>query len=224
VHNRSNPLSRYEKQQVKAIEEWKQQEPSVVSKTAGYLLAPITWLIFKLIPQAAIRAALDLSNAAGKWMAEIGTLKSDAGVNDFAELLHAELKRCDGLADSVHNWAIRLAATEGGVTGFFGLPGLIADIPLIISFALRTIHRIGLAYGFKLETEDEKRFALGILSASGAATPRGNCDRQVGASRLAREKAAFLAPWIREPKFWPPSPASTTVYGDRNLFWWKFEQ
>lgn len=162
------PLNDYEKAQVSAIQEWKHEAPSVVSKGVGFLFTPAISLINDLIPQAMMSTALDLSNSAGKWMADLGTLKSDAGVNDFSELLDADLNRCDKLADSVHTWAIGVAFSEGGVTGFFGLPGLVVDIPLIISFALRTIHRVGLAYGFNLETEQEKQFALGILSASGA--------------------------------------------------------
>ena len=161
-------LNEYEKAQVQAIRVWKQQEPSGVSKTVGALFAPIVWLVNKIIPKAALQGALDLSDVAGKWMAQIGTLKSDAGVKDFYELRRASLPQCDQLANSVHNWAVGLATAEGGITGFFGLPGLVADVPLVISFALRTIHRVGLCYGFEMKTEPDRRFVLGILAASGA--------------------------------------------------------
>src|SRR5437870_1824428 len=96
-------LTEYEGTQVHAIRAWKQQEPSVGSKAVGYLFAPIVWLFNKIIPQAALRGALDLSDTAGKRMAQIGTLKSDAGVKEFSELRHAPLHECDRLADSVHN-------------------------------------------------------------------------------------------------------------------------
>ncbi len=183
------PLNDYEQAQIRAIREWKNEEPGVVSKAVGFVLAPVAWLVNKLIPQAAMRGALDLSNVAGKWMADLGTLKSDAGVSDFSELRDAELSRCDQLADSVHNWAISIATTEGGVTGFFGLPGLIADVPLIISFALRTIHRVGLAYGFKVETEQDKQFALGILAASGA----NSVEEKIAALAMLRSIEVSLA-------------------------------
>jgi len=189
MHDELNPLSDYEKAQIRSIQEWKRQEPSVVSKTVGKLFTPLVWLINKLIPQSAMHGALDLSNSAGKWMAELGTLESDAGVGDLSELLNAELTKCDELADSVHNWAIGIATSEGGVTGFFGLPGLAADIPIIISFALRTIHRVGLAYGFKLETEQERQFALGILSASGA----NSVEEKVAALTMLRAIEVTIA-------------------------------
>jgi len=161
-------LSDHENAQVSAIREWKRQEPSVVSKTIGAIFAPIVWLINQIIPKVALQGALDLSDTASKWLAQIGTLKADAGVKDFADLRRAPLQQCDQLADSVHNWAVGLAAAEGGITGFFGLPALVADVPLVISFALRTIHRIGLCYGFEMKTEEDRRFVLGVLAASGA--------------------------------------------------------
>ncbi|MDR7074179.1 hypothetical protein J2X07_003174 [Fictibacillus barbaricus] len=48
------------------------------------------------------------------------------------------------------------------------MPGTVVDIPTTITFALRTIHKIGLCYGYECKTEDEKSFVLGILAASGA--------------------------------------------------------
>ena len=189
MNDEPNPLNDYEKEQVRAIQEWKQQEPSVTSKVVNYVFAPVTWLVSHLIPQAAMRGALDLSSVAGKWLAEIGTLKADAGVSEFSELLNAELNKCDNLADSVHNWAIGLATTEGGVAGFFGLPGMVVDIPLIVSFALRTIHGVGLAYGFSLDTEADRQFALGILSASGA----NSVEEKIAALTMLRSIEVTLA-------------------------------
>jgi hypothetical protein len=63
------------------------------------------------------------------------------------------------------------------------------DVPLIISFALRTIHGIGLAYGFKLETEDERQFALGILSAGGA----NSIEEKIAALTMLRSIEVTIA-------------------------------
>lgn len=72
------------------------------------------------------------------------------------------------VANRIHNWAIGIAAAEGGVTGTAGIIGLAADIPAIITFALRTIHKVGLCYGYECHSEMDKNFVLAILSASGA--------------------------------------------------------
>ncbi len=70
--------------------------------------------------------------------------------------------------NEVHNWAIGMASAEGGVTGALGLPGIAADIPAIIVMALRTIHKIGICYGFEVSTKEDREFVLAILAASGA--------------------------------------------------------
>lgn len=57
---------------------------------------------------------------------------------------------------------------RGGTTGAFGLAGAAIDIPTIITLALRTIHKIGICYGYECNSEVDKKFVLGILSASGA--------------------------------------------------------
>jgi DNA-binding transcriptional regulator YhcF (GntR family) len=70
------------------------------------------------------------------------------------------------LADDVHNWAIGLATAEGGATGAAGIFGLAVDIPSIIVIALRTIHKIGVCYGFEVKTKSDRDFVLAILAAS----------------------------------------------------------
>lgn len=46
-------FNEYESEQIKAIKIWKNEEPSGVSKAFGVVTAPVTWLLQKIIPQAA---------------------------------------------------------------------------------------------------------------------------------------------------------------------------
>ena len=92
----------------------------------------------------------------------------DAKVSSIHELKTKDLQVSDKLADNIHNWAIGIAGTEGGVAGFFGLPGMVADIPTIITFALRTIHKIGLCYGYKTTTQEDNLFVYSVMSAAGS--------------------------------------------------------
>jgi hypothetical protein len=161
-------LTEYEKDQITAIKKWKQEEPSVVSKAIGVITYPVIWLIQKIIPKTAIQGALDGANWAASHMADTGDIKRDGSVEKIPELKVKDLELSDKLANSVHNWAIGIATAEGGVTGATGLPGLAADVPSIITLALRTIHKIGLCYGYECTNEMDKNFILGILSASGA--------------------------------------------------------
>lgn len=161
-------LSEYEKHQIREIGEWKREEPSVASKVVGFVLTPLTWLIHKVVPDAAIRGVLDLSSSAAEWLTDTDDIVRDAGVNRVEDLKKHDLEKSDQLANEVHNWAIGLATVEGGGTGAAGVFGLAVDIPAIIVIALRTIHKIGVCYGFEVKTKSDREFVLAIMAASGA--------------------------------------------------------
>lgn len=161
-------LTKYESNQVQAIREWKADEPSVVSKAFGVALSPVTWVINKLIPESAIMGVLDVSSSAANWLTDTRDILRDAGVSSVADLKHHDLEVSDTLADEVHNWAIGMASAEGGAAGATGLLGMAVDIPAVIVLALRTIHKIGICYGFEVKSKQDKDFVLGILAVSGA--------------------------------------------------------
>lgn len=162
--------SDYEKSQEREIEKWKSEEPSVISKTFGVILSPLTWAVNKVIPEAAIKSAIDLSSSAAEWLTDTSDVIRDAKVGSVAELRGKDLKLSDDLANEVHNWAIGFATAEGAGTGFAGLPGLAADIPAIIVQALRVCHKIGICYGYEAKSKEDRDFILGIMSASSANT------------------------------------------------------
>lgn len=164
----SRALTIYESGQVTAINEWKKEEPSVLSKASGAVAAPLAWLVQKVVPEKAIQTALEAANWAGCQLADSGDILRDGGVSQIAELRSKSLEVSDRLANEVHNWAIGMASVEGGAAGAFGLPGMAADFPAIVTLALRTVHKIGLCYGYESSTDEDKNFVLGILSASGA--------------------------------------------------------
>ena len=161
-------LSDYENDQIRAIVEWKRKEPSVVSQGLGIVSAPLTFVTRKLIPESAMRAVLNGANSAGEFLADTSDICRDGKVSDIAELRHKDLRLSDQLADEVHNWAIAAAAAEGGVAGATGAVGIAADIPAVLTLALRTIHKIGLCYGYQANTKQERDFVLEILSAAGS--------------------------------------------------------
>ncbi|HFU4567379.1 TPA: EcsC family protein [Bacillus cereus] len=165
-NNRS--LTLYEKQQLNEIEKWKSEEPSIIQQTVSKAFEPVNKIVNVIVPEKAIQGALDGASELGRWLADYNDLKRDGKVENIKELRTKDLGLSDKLADEVHNWAIGIAATEGGATGFLGVFGMAADIPAIVTLALRTIHKIGLCYGYECKTEEEKNFVLAILSASSA--------------------------------------------------------
>ena len=163
-------ITQYEKEQIDAIERWKQEEPGVMSQAFGFVIEPLAWLVNKVVPKRAVRGALNFSNVMAQWLTDSNDVMRDGAVSSIGELRSKSLQLSDKLADEVHNWAIGLAVIEGAGTGMFGLPGVAADIPALITLALRTIHKIGICYGYECSTDLDKKLVLAILAASSANT------------------------------------------------------
>jgi hypothetical protein len=125
-------------------------------------------LVQKVVPEAAMRGALEGCNAAGQFLADRGEIIRAAKVESVSDLNSKSLELSDALANGCHNWAVLYATGEGALTGWWGIFGAPIDIPVLITLAFRTIHKIGLCYGFESTTEADKQFVLGILAATGA--------------------------------------------------------
>lgn len=164
-------ITEYESKELVSINKWENDPPNIVNKALGVVSAPVSWMVRKVVPEKAIVGALNFASCAGNFLADTRDLKRDGKVNEIAELRKVDLSICDSIANGVHNWALAFAAVEGGGTGWFGLPGMAVDIPALITFSLRTIHKIGLCYGFESKSEDDEKFILNVLSAAGANNP-----------------------------------------------------
>ena len=165
-------LNDYERQQILAIDAWKVEEPSVVSHAFGSVVEPLVWLVHKLVPESAIQGAIEGASVLAQHLTDTKDILRDAQVENIADLQMAELALCDKLADKVHNWAIGVAMAEGSATGALGILGAPVDVPAIITIAMRTIHKIGVCYGYERRAPEDGQFALSILGASGANTVR----------------------------------------------------
>ena len=169
-------LSEYEEEQLRAIKKWKKEECSVVDTALSYVRFPICRLIQSLVPASAIQGVIDGTNAAALWLTDEADILKKSAVKDIDELRIKGIMTSDKLANDVHNWAIGLASAEGVGTGVWGLYGLAVDIPFILTLALRSIHKIGLCYGYKAKDEKDRQFVLTVLSASGANSAREKTD------------------------------------------------
>lgn len=163
-------MNNYELDQFKQIKEWKTTAPSVVSQAIGVVLKPLNWVVNKIIPQKAIEGLLIGCDKVAEFVTDTEDIKRDGNVSTIQELAHKDLELSDKLANEVHNWALGIAAVEGGATGATGLIGLAVDIPALITMSLRVIHKIGVCYGFECKSEEDKKLVLAILSAAGANT------------------------------------------------------
>lgn len=163
-------ITEYESTQYNQIEEFKLEEPSVVSQALGYVFKPVSWMVETVIPKKALEGALVASDKIAELLTDKKDIIRDAQVVSIDELKHKDLALSDTLANEVHNWALGIAAAEGAATGAFGLPGLLVDIPSMITMSLRMIHKIGICYGYEAKNSFDEKFVMGILSAAGSNT------------------------------------------------------
>ncbi len=155
-------------EQLQAIQAWKDTPPSIVGQALGYAFAPLAWVITKVAPPSAIEGALRGVDWLARQTLSQGWVFREAGVNCCEDLKRLKLEELDALASSFHRWAVGYAVAEGAAAGAVGLPGIALDIPAVVAMALRTVRGIGACYGYTSDTEAEREFVLGIVSAAGA--------------------------------------------------------
>lgn len=169
----------YIKKQAAEIVAWEGEEPWLVTRAVGWVTSPIAWGVNKIIPKIAIEGVVLSTD----WLASLTTREQwvlkECEVTSFSAVREVSLEKLDGMADSVHNWAISTATVEGGIAGATGLPGMAVDLPAVIAQAFRLIRQIGLCYGYETKTDDDFKFCLEVLNLAGASS--------------MKEKAASLA-------------------------------
>lgn len=159
-------VSDYEAKQTAEIEAWKRAKPSILQRRVGNLPSRFDWIIDRVVPYVPLNQAFDWMNATALRLVDERDLVKEAGVSVRSELAHKDLALSDRLAENNHRWAMGMGAAEGAITGVTGMVGLMADIPAVITLALRTIYRTGICYG--ADVNADQAVVLGILAVSGA--------------------------------------------------------
>ncbi|WED23938.1 EcsC family protein [Vibrio sp. JC009] len=173
-------MDAYEQEQLAEIEKWKQEEPGLASQTLSTVTKPLSWLASKVIPTTLVQKAIDGFDSISQGSLNSKDILKEAKVSSIKELRHKNLEECDALAKSVHNWANGMAGASGGVFGATGVGGVPLDLATLITLSLRTIHKVGLCYGFE---NLNQQFVLGVLAVSSA----GNRSEKRESLELVRE-------------------------------------
>lgn len=165
-------LTAYEAAQFAAIQQWQQQEIAGLTWLLGHGLNLLKGVLNVLIPAVVFeKIGVTCDAATANWQQDWQDLKPLAEVEDYSLLRQGTLNTCDALASHVTEQALVETTAEGGITGLFEWFGEVVDDGLTIVLALRTIHRIGLCYGYAPETAKEQAFAWEILNVGIAQTP-----------------------------------------------------
>lgn len=160
---------------------WEKRKPGYIADVANFILTPFLRLVEKIVPDAiqdTIAKGIQVSLAGlhhlskktlykGKINEEIDALMEQYS-DEWPDFFDVELMSRDTEAKNVWNWHCAYATIEGAGSGVMGLPGLAADIPLLMSISLREIQSISLCYGYDPNSDLEKEYILQILNTASA--------------------------------------------------------
>ncbi|HEX4507893.1 MAG TPA: EcsC family protein [Alphaproteobacteria bacterium] len=183
-------VRKYEARQVKRIHTWQRRRPGWIARTVEFLVSPIVWLFRRIIPHSTVENILHGNLTLARRWARHGKTLSSLGVAHHSELSQAELLHSDRTVKRIHGRAVWLAAGAGFASGIFGIFALPVGMAAILNIALRTIHRIGLCYGYPADSEAERLFVYYTLSLAGNRRPE---DKAVSLQAMRELQAAIAA-------------------------------
>jgi hypothetical protein len=166
----------YERKVSAELDAWLNKTPNSlqqlgdrVGQGVGKVLGPIG----KLVPSSVQAQATKNVEAALNGMGEL--LGKTVNTGHVQTQVDAAIPGCSGeleARDQVAMKSLRLhvaaAGVEGTALGFGGLATILADIPVFMGIALRSIHDIATAYGYPVDSEEERRFVMMTLAAVSA--------------------------------------------------------
>ncbi len=161
-------MNPYEQKQLDRLRHWQAQAPGWGTRLMAKPGGQIAKAVQTLVPDSALKAALTGANALADKLASERSILKRAKVQDLSALRAQALEICDGMARSERRRAMAMAAGGGAVFGFAGVWGLAADVPTLLTLALRAIYRTGLCYGEDALMDARRRTALGVFALASA--------------------------------------------------------
>lgn len=166
--SRKPDLSEYETRQLQQIREWQDEQPGWGTRLLARPGSKVAGAVQALVPEDALRAALDGVNRVAEKFSDEGPILKRAGIESLTELRSGKLEVCDKLMRTEQRRAMAMAGVGGAAFGIAGAAGMVADVPALIALALRTIHRVGLCYGEDLRQPAHRRLAIGVFALASA--------------------------------------------------------
>jgi len=156
------------------VAEWKADAPSFLNRATDTVSKPISWLADKLTPESVKSSAGGVVENIVEKLQDMSQLTVDKGevlkatrefeidVQTVVELRKATIHDLDHVSQQFIDNNTRMGALSGAGTGLIGWPGLVADLPTIFMLSMRTIHQVGLCYGFDAEAIADEESAEAV--------------------------------------------------------------
>jgi hypothetical protein len=158
----------YERARLDEIHAWREAPPDWGTRVMARPGQAAALAAQRLVPISALRTALTgLERAAGRVAGRRDVLR-DAGADSLADLEKLTLPQCDALARRVARRGLVLGGAGGAVFGIAGAAGMVADVPALLTLALRTIHRTAYCYGEDWLLPEQRSLPIGVFALASA--------------------------------------------------------
>lgn len=161
-------MTPYETQQFASIGRWQAEPPGWGSRLLARPGSRIAQAVQSLVPVEALKAALLGVNHLAQRLSDEQALIKRARVSTLADLHEGPLETCDRLMRIEQRWAAGMGGAGGAAFGVAGAAGMVADVPALLTLALRTIHRVGLCYGDDPLDGERSRLAIAVFALASA--------------------------------------------------------
>ena len=197
--------SDYERQALERIHEWKAPEQRWFGQTIRQIGWPVECLggllgsaadavgLSDLVTKALEGIVRVLADAAAWSVSQEATCKefrkARHDVGQHADLFALDLEEVDQVVRWLDAKYKSAAFTEGTTTGAIGVPGLIADIPALVTLNLRAIFEHATYYGFNVACQRERLFAMQVLGLASSPSATAKVPAMAQLARIAAEAA-----------------------------------
>lgn len=147
---------------------FRNQFPTVTKQVLGVRYNTVNKYARFVLPNGLDSAAdevLDLLAKASMALASTERVLAETGAKSIQEL-QQNVERSARASSALKEVNKIFAALQGGVSGVAGMLGAVADLPLSVLLALKTIYETGHAYGFELDNEEDQQAVYQVLVKS----------------------------------------------------------
>lgn len=190
-------MDQYEQQAFKEIQQWKNPQLNWFCSAMRTITEPINSIGDKVLDTAILGDVIKKSvegligvcgDAAHNFVRHEAIFQEfrDDGhthIQEHADIASLHLKDIDKTVGWLGAKYKGVALAEGTGTGASGLPGLLIDIPALLTMNLRAIGEYATYYGFDIRLQQERLFAMNVLAY--ASSP-SDVSKTIALTQLAK--------------------------------------
>lgn len=208
--------SPYELRALAEIRAWHNPVPGWFGRTLKLVNAPLDWAgdVVMNTPgvgwaiQKSVGGLVLLLNDVAQWSVRAGAIHEEfrhaghTGIQSSSDILKLDLSEVDSVIGWLDAKYKSAAATEGGVTGTLGLPGIPADVVALIGLNLRAIGEYAYC-GFEASRQQERLYAVNVLGLASSSAD--------GAKAVAMAELVKIAKDVAQKRAWKELQQHTFV-------------